>query len=73
MVGGLKMEKQIQLFVNVDSEGNIITSYSGENIIAADPYEFFFLTNTQTVDSIDLYEVAITGMKPTLVLKESAE
>ncbi|PZX07888.1 hypothetical protein C7437_1011010 [Psychrobacillus insolitus] len=67
------MEKQIQLFVNVDNEGNIITSYHGENIIAADPYEFFFLTDVQTVEDIGLYKVVMVGMKPTLVLKENAQ
>jgi len=66
------LEKQIQLFVNVDSEGNIKMSYSGENIIATEPFDFFFLTDEETVNNLANYHVVMVGFKPTLTLKTSA-
>lgn len=72
MVGGMIVEKQIQLFINVDSEGNIKMIYSGENIIATEPFDFFFLTDEETIDNLVNYKVTIVGFKPTLTLKASA-
>ena len=67
MVGGIKM---VQLFVNVDSEGNIIFHYSGENIIAMEPFDFFFLVeDAEIIDNLQNYKVIIEKFKPLLVKK----
>lgn len=66
------MLPDIQLFCNVDEEGNIIDAYYGENIIASEPYDFFFFVNVQTdaVPDITKYKVVIEGFKAQLVKKE---
>lgn len=69
MAGGIKLEKQIQLFVNVDNEGNIKMSYSGENIIATEPFDFFFLVDEEIVNNLTDYHVVMSGFKATLQLK----
>lgn len=66
------VEKQIQLFINVDSEGNIKMSYSGENIIATEPFDFFFLTDEETVNDLVNRRVVMEGFKPTLAVKAPA-
>ena len=61
----------IQLFVNVDETGNIKKEYSGENIVAEDNYDYFFLTEKATIENLPNLKVVIgENMKPQLVLKE---
>lgn len=59
----------MQLFVNVDAYGNIVTSYFGENIIATEPFDFFFLVEESVVESLADYRVVMAGFKATLDLK----
>ena len=63
------MNKTLQLFVNVDDEGEIINAQYGENIVATDEFNFFFLVDEETMQTIQNYKVALKGMKPMLVLK----
>ena len=65
------VEKQIQLFVNVDDNGEIKMSYSCENVIATEQFDFFFLTDEETVNDLTNFKVAIVGFKPALALKAS--
>ncbi|MBZ5203189.1 hypothetical protein HU147_18460 [Planomicrobium chinense] len=63
--------KNIQLFVNVDEEGNIIDAQMGVNIVQSDPFPFFFLIDEEMAANISDYKVVIEGMKPKLVLKSA--
>lgn len=65
------MEEKVQLYVNVDSSGNIKSLYSGKNIVATEQYDYFFITDEETADRAGLYKVVIENMKPKLVLKEA--
>ncbi len=60
----------MQLFVNVNEQGEITTSYFGKNIIATEAFDFFFLVDEEIVDNIDNYQVSLDGFKPSLVLKD---
>ncbi|WP_422122937.1 hypothetical protein DHX103_14495 [Planococcus sp. X10-3] len=60
----------IQLFVNVDADGNIKKEYSGENIIAEENFDFHFLTDQETVDNLPNLKIVMNGMKKSLVLKD---
>lgn len=70
MAGGIMMEDNIQLFVKVNENGEIIESYAGRNIIAVDQYDYFFLVEESMAEKINDYKVVINGMKPSLSLKE---
>lgn len=59
----------LQLFVNVDMNGDIIRVYSGENIIATDPYDFFFLVDQLTIDTLEQHKVVMNGFNAELQLK----
>lgn len=67
------MEDLWQAFVNVDSAGNITGDYSGKNIVAEDPYDFFFLVYKEVAMNLNEYRVQLDGFKPSLVPKQSAE
>jgi hypothetical protein len=57
------------LFVNIDSEGNVIDSLYGYNIIPGREYDFFFYTTEEIAMNAFHYKVAIVSMKPELVEK----
>lgn len=59
-----------RLFVNTDSEGNIIQTYIGENIAASNPFTFFFLVDEETAKNIFDYKVEILDFKTQLTKKE---
>ena len=63
------MEKTIQLYCNVDDEGNIIQSFFGENIIPSEAFTFFFMIDEETVENIEDYKVGIERFRPVLILK----
>ncbi|WP_404466529.1 hypothetical protein [Planococcus rifietoensis] len=63
------MENDLQLYINVDEEGNILFDYSGKNIVATESYDFYFMVNSEVADDIHLYKVVMQGMKPKLILK----
>jgi hypothetical protein len=69
MAGGMKL---IQLFLNVDNEGNIVQTYSGKEIVANEPFHFFFLIDEDIWGNVPAYKVQIDGYKPSLVLKEAS-
>jgi hypothetical protein len=68
-------EKQIQVYVTVDANGEITSAQIGEKIIPAEPCDFFFLVSEDVGASVAAdvtqYKVEIVGMKPALVLKEN--
>ncbi|CDQ17935.1 hypothetical protein [Halobacillus karajensis] len=64
--------KEWQVYVNVDEEGFIILQYSGKHIVATDDFDFFFLTDEETIANLEDYKVQLDGYKPSLVLKENA-
>lgn len=59
-----------QLFVNTDDEGNITESYYGENIIATENFDFFFLVEPEVAEDAVNHKVEIAGLKPQLVSKD---
>jgi hypothetical protein len=63
------MDGLIQLYCNVDNEGNIIESYYGPNILPDVAYDFFFMVEEQITDNLDQYKVILNGFKASLVLK----
>lgn len=65
------MEKNIQLYVDVDAEGNIINAQMGVNIVQTDPFPFFFLIDEEMAAKISEYKVVLEGMKPKLALKDA--
>lgn len=60
----------MQLFLNVDANGEIIDSYYGENVIASESFDFFFLVDEAMVNNLPLYHVVMDGFKARLILKE---
>lgn len=63
--------KDIQAYVNVDNDGNIISAQIGENIIPTDAFHYFFIVDKKQASELSLYKVAIESMKPKLVLKNA--
>jgi hypothetical protein len=59
------------LFVNIDSEGNIVDSLYGENIIPNREYDFFFYTTEEIAMNAFQYKVVIVNMKPELAKKDT--
>lgn len=59
----------IQVFVNVDENGNIKSVYSGKNIVMTEPYHYCFIKEEEIADEAYLYKVVINKMVPELVLK----
>lgn len=63
------MAESVQLYINVNSDGNITGTYSGKNIVATEQYDYFFIVEESVADQAGLYKVEIENMKPRLVLK----
>jgi hypothetical protein len=61
----------VLLFVNIDENGNVIEALYGLNIIPDREYDFFFYTTEEIAENAFDYKVAIVGMKPELVLKDT--
>ena len=61
--------ENIQVYVNVDSNGLILDAQKGENIIPTDSFHYFFKVSEEQAKELSLYKVAIESMKPKLVLK----
>lgn len=57
----------LQLFCNVNSSGDIIDAYYGENIVATEPYNFFFIVDAEMIENITDYKVALDGFNAQLV------
>jgi hypothetical protein len=58
------------LFVNIDSEGNVIDALFGHNVIPDRSYDFFFFATEEIATNAFKYKVVLDGMKPELVKKE---
>ncbi|MGI2329643.1 hypothetical protein [Planococcus sp. YIM B11945] len=68
------MNEKVQLFVKVDSQGNIKEEYSGRNIVMTEPQHYCFIVDEAVANNVVQYKVLIDEeMVPQLVLKESAE
>lgn len=63
------MDDVVQLYVNVDQDGNVRGMYAGKNIVATEQYDYFFIVDEDVADQAGLYKVEIDNMKPRLVLK----
>ncbi|MFC4712221.1 hypothetical protein [Planococcus dechangensis] len=64
------MAKDIQLYINVNPDGSIKKAVSGENIVASEDYDFFFMKPEEIANQIHLYKVVMNGMVKDLVLKD---
>lgn len=63
------MEETVQVFVNVDKDGNILSGQVGENIVASEDFDFFFMTTPTIAKELESYKVQLDGFKKSLVLK----
>lgn len=59
----------MQAFLNIDEEGNITNSYCGINIVAIEPYDYFFIIEDYIVDQLHKLKVVIRDGKPELTVK----
>lgn len=64
------MNQEMFIYVNVDSEGNVVTGIGGTNPVPEAGHNFFFVRNRQTLENITKFKVVITDFKPDLVLKD---
>lgn len=68
------MEKQYQVFVTVDDEGNLISMDLGEMIVRTEPADFFFMVGEEIrqdlMEHAYNYRVVLNGYRASLVLKE---
>lgn len=64
------MDKNIQLYVNVNPDGTIKKVVSGEPIVASENYHYYFLKPEKVANEAHLYKVVINNMVPELVLKD---
>jgi hypothetical protein len=63
----METTKNIQLYVIVDAEGKIVQAQYGVNIVATDPFDYFFMVDEDQAENLASYKVVISGMKPSLV------
>lgn len=61
----------VQIYVNVDSNGEILTAQTGEKLTPAEEWDYYFLKEVEIAEDIYSYKVTIEGMKPKLVLKDA--
>ncbi|ANU28463.1 hypothetical protein [Planococcus versutus] len=66
------MEETVQVFVNVDKNGDILSGQIGQNIAASEDFDFFFMVSPVVAEELDKYKVQLDGFKKSLVLKEGA-
>lgn len=68
------MNYKYQIFVHVDSEGNVTDYYGGYNSVATDDFHYFFLTDDiKVLQQADKYRVIIENYIPKLILKDGFE
>lgn len=67
---GWRDSMEQQLFIKVDSSGEVTDCLFGENVIPTESYDFFFLVEKEVAENIYDYKVVIQDFKPSLVLKE---
>ncbi|MCM3180250.1 hypothetical protein [Cytobacillus horneckiae] len=60
----------VQAFLDTDQEGNVTKTYCGINIVAREPYPFFFQIEDYMVDQLFKCKVVIRDGKPELVAKD---
>lgn len=62
------MEDYVQVYVNVDNQGNIKQLISGKMIVADAPYDYFFYMPAEEAAAIDRGRVEVDEyMKPQLI------
>lgn len=64
------MEQEMLIYVDVDEQGNIVSSQGGTNAKPEREYDYFFIRDKLTLDNILKYKVIINEYKPDLVLKD---
>lgn len=62
-----------RLYCNTDEHGNITDSYFGEDIVASDPFSFFFIVEKDVAMNIENFKVQIVNFQPKLVLIDQSE
>ncbi|MGE6370657.1 hypothetical protein ACQKDB_16135 [Planococcus kocurii] len=65
----MENENQIQLYCNVDDNGEIMQSFIGLNIIPGESYDFFFLISGEQAENINDYKIVMSGFKAELIRK----
>lgn len=57
----------MQIYVNVDQDGNIIEASVGENIIPSKQFDFYFYSETEVdLDTVSRSKVVVNGFKAML-------
>lgn len=64
------MADTVQVYANVNDKGEIVLAQIGENIVASEDFDFFFMVTPEVADELDKYKVSLDGFKKSLVLKE---
>ena len=72
MAGGIKLEKNIQLFVTVNKQGEIVNAQMGLNIIVTDPsFPFVFMIDEDTAarisEDISKFRVEVENFETRLI------
>lgn len=65
------MEKEIQLYVNVDANGKIMNLQMGQKIIPEEEWHYFFWIDAAAAEDVYGHKVVIKNMEPKLVLKDA--
>ncbi|MFE4119947.1 hypothetical protein [Priestia sp. YIM B13486] len=69
-------EKLYQVFVTVDTEGNVTSAQVGRYIVQTEPFDFFFIEDEETGKDLQTnakyYKVVLNGFKASLVQDEPA-
>ncbi|MED2940646.1 hypothetical protein P4345_25670 [Cytobacillus horneckiae] len=60
----------LQAFLDTDNEGNVTKTYCGINVVAKEPYPFFFQIEDYMEHQLYKCKVVITDGKPELVVKD---
>ena len=69
------MEKNVQFFVDVDANGEIINAQMGVNIVMTDPsFPFVFMVDADTAgrisENLSNFKVEMLNFRPQLIEKE---
>lgn len=64
------MGKGVQVYINTDENGEILSAQQGQYIVPSEMWDFYFYTSEEVATSLTEYKVVIEGIKPKLVRNE---
>lgn len=63
------MGEGIQVYVNVDDSGEIISAQIGQYMVPTEEWDFYFYQSKEVADNIENYKVTVEGLRKKLILK----